>query len=247
MEMGKNETGSEDEDIGLAPPVSNDDAESADRVIAVYMRLSHKGRGVALQESDLQRWSDLRRWADERGREVRWYKDAWFGLNPDRPSWQKLLNDIEANQIETLGCWRLDRLGKTCSELVELFQFLSDHSVNLVSLKDNFDLSTQSGQRMANVLASVAVYESEVRAERIIAGQESARVRGVRWGGSEKGTRIKVTAEKEAEVKRLSGERINISQIARETGLSRPTIYRVLGKTRTESLENKTDASDDLD
>jgi DNA invertase Pin-like site-specific DNA recombinase len=193
------------------------------------MRVSYKGRRAALQESDLQRWTDLKRWADGRGQEVRWYKDAWSGPSPSRPDWDRLRKDIEAGRVSTLACWRLDRLGKTCTELVDLFEFLATHEVNLVSLKDQFDLSTPSGRRMAGVLASVAVYESEMRAERILAGQEAARARGIRWGGSTKGQRIKVTPEREAAVKQLRAEGKSISLIARETGLSRPTIYRVLG------------------
>jgi DNA invertase Pin-like site-specific DNA recombinase len=53
------------------------------------------------------------------------------------------------------------------------------------------------------VLGSIAIYETEVRAQRILAGQEAARARGIRWGGSERGRRVKVTAELEAKVKRL--------------------------------------------
>ena len=47
-----------------------------------------------------------------------------------------------------------------------IFEDLVARKVNLVSLKDGFDLSTPAGRLMANVLASVAAYETEVRAER---------------------------------------------------------------------------------
>jgi DNA invertase Pin-like site-specific DNA recombinase len=59
--------------------------------------------------------------------------------------------------------------------------------VNLVSLKDGLDLSTPAGRLMANVLASVAQYETEVRGERVRAGQLVARKSGKRWGGSRSG------------------------------------------------------------
>ena len=81
---------------------------------------------------------------------------------------------------------------------------------------------------MAGALGSIALYEAEVRAQRILAGQEAARARGLRWGGSEKGRRVKVTPELEAKVKRLRAEGRKISHIARETGVSRPTIYKIL-------------------
>ena len=208
----------------------------AGRFIALYMRLSDASRRTAAQESDLQRWSDqerqadLQRWADSRGREVRWYKDFWTGSDPSRPEWDRLMENVDAGRVETVVCWRLDRLGKTCSELVKLFEHLAAHRVNFISLQDHLDLSTMSGRRMAGVLGSIALYETEIRAQRILAGQEAARARGLRWGGSEKGRRVKVTPELEAEVKRLRAEGRKISRIARETGMSRPTIYKILGE-----------------
>jgi DNA invertase Pin-like site-specific DNA recombinase len=89
------------------------------RFIAIYMRLSDASRRMAAQESDLQRWSDqerqaaLQRWADGRRREVRWYKDSWTGSDPSRPEWDRLMEDVDAGRVETVVCWRLDRLGKT--------------------------------------------------------------------------------------------------------------------------------------
>ena len=67
--------------------------------------------------------------------------------------------------------------------------------MNLVSLRDGVDLNTPAGRLMANVLASVSQYETEVRAERVLAGQAKARAKGVTWGGSKRGRRIKVTDE----------------------------------------------------
>ena len=207
----------------------------AGRFIALYMRFSDASRRTAAQESDLQRWSDqerqadLQRWADGRRRGVRWYKDSWSGSDPSRLEWDRLMEDVDAGRVETVVCWRLDRPGKTCSELVKLFEHLALRRVNFISLQDHLDLSTASGQRMAGVLGSIALYETEVRAQGILAGQEAARARGLRWGGSEKGRRVKVTPELEAKVKRLRAEGRTISRIAREAGVSRPTIYKVLG------------------
>jgi DNA invertase Pin-like site-specific DNA recombinase len=81
---------------------------------------------------------------------------------------------------------------------------------------------------MANVLASVAAYENEVRTERILAGQDAARAAGKRWGGSEKGRKLRVTAEQEATIRRMNAEGAGKAAMARATGLSRPTVYAVL-------------------
>ena len=67
-------------------------------------------------------------------------------------------------------------------------------------------------------------------AERILAGQAAARERGVHWGGSVQGRRIKATVEQIAVIRRLRSEGGEIAAIARATGLSRRTIYRILAE-----------------
>jgi len=78
---------------------------------------------------------------------------------------------------------------------------------------------------LAGVLASVAAFETEVRAERVLAGQAVAKANGKKWGGSKKGRRVKVTDEQVATIKRMAGEEETITAIARATGLTRPTVY----------------------
>ena len=102
----------------------------------------------------------------------------------DRPGWQKLEGAITSRRVSAIVIWRLDRLGRTASGLTRLFDTLYKEEVNLVSLKDSLDLSTPAGRLMANVLASVAQYETEVRGERVRAGIERAKAVGKRWGGS---------------------------------------------------------------
>jgi DNA invertase Pin-like site-specific DNA recombinase len=95
---------------------------------------------------------------------------------------------------------------------------------------------------MASIPAGVAAYEPEVRAQRILAGQAAARMRGVRWGGSTRGRRITVTVEQIVAIRRMKSEGQEIAAIARGTGLSRPTIYRILGeqcKVSTASRHSK--------
>jgi DNA invertase Pin-like site-specific DNA recombinase len=112
--------------------------------------------------------------------------------------------------------------------LTALFDDLIQRRVNLVSLKDGIDLNTPAGRLMANVLASVAQYETEVRAERVLAGQAVAKARGKSWGGSAKGRRLKVTNEQVATIRRMANEGAKVAAIARATGLTRPTVYSYL-------------------
>jgi DNA invertase Pin-like site-specific DNA recombinase len=136
---------------------------------------------------------------------------------------------IDLGRVSAVVVWRLDRLGRTASGLTALFEKLTSKRINLVSIKDGIDLSTAAGRLIANVMASVAAYENEVRSERILAGQAAARAAGVTWGGSLRGRRLKVTPEQIKAVKRLRRENTTVAAIARTVGLSRPTIYSILG------------------
>jgi DNA invertase Pin-like site-specific DNA recombinase len=148
----------------------------------------------------------------------------------DRPGWRKLEAAINGCEVSKLVCWRLDRLGRTANGLTALFDNLRDRKIGLVSLRDGFDLETPSGRLMANVLASVAAYENEVRSERIVAGQAAARARGKRWGGSKPGQRKSVTPEKARAIRQLHAEGVPITRIAKAVGLCRPSIYNVLNE-----------------
>ena len=192
--------------------------------IAIYCRVSKRnGQDVRSQLPDLERW------AAAQDKPVKWYKDQFTGRTMDRPGWNRLQQALSVGEISTIAVWRLDRLGRTAKGLTALFADLQAKNVNLVSLRDGLDLSTPAGRLMANVLASVAQFETEVRAERVLAGQAAARAAGKTWGGGKPGRRVRVTVEKENAVHQLREQGKSISEISRIIGLSRPTIYKILG------------------
>ncbi len=193
--------------------------------IAIYVRVSTRKQDTRSQEPDLKRWTEA--YAD--GTPSKWYRDKATGKTMDRPGWKRLEANLNAGRVRTVVVWRLDRLGRTASGLTALFEKLTARKIGLVSIRDGLDLTTPAGRLIANVLASVAAYENEVRSERIVAGQEAARAADKRWGGSEKGRRVKVTEEQAETIPRFRAERKTIAAIARAVGLSRPTVYSVLG------------------
>jgi DNA invertase Pin-like site-specific DNA recombinase len=195
---------------------------------AVYVRVSSRPQDAARQGPDLKRWV-----GEHPDEIIKWYRDKFTGKTVDRPGFARLLADVAAGKVRRIVVWRLDRLGRTAKDLTALFEDLRQRGVDLVSLQDGLELSTPAGRLMSNVLTSVAAYETEARAERILAGQHAAREAGKRWGGSEKGRRLKVTLEQEVAMRRMKAEGEGISAIARATGLSRPTIYRVLSTSVT--------------
>jgi DNA invertase Pin-like site-specific DNA recombinase len=189
---------------------------------AIYIRVSSKAQDHASQLPDLERWVAAHDGV------VQWYRDKFTGRTMDRPGMEKLLADLRAGLVERIVVWRLDRLGRTTRGLCQLFDELGERKVDLVSLKDGFSLASPAGRLHARILASVAEYETEVRAERVAAGQAVARRKGKNWGGSKPGWRWKVTDDQVAAIKEMKAAGKKVTHIARITGLSRPTIYRVL-------------------
>ena len=190
--------------------------------IAIYLRVSTDKQTTKSQEADLKAWSA------NQSIPTKVYRDTFTGRTLNRPGWNKIQAQLKLGNVKQVVVWRLDRLGRTARELTALFDDFIQQGIRLVSLKDGLDLSTPAGRLMAHVLASVAQFEREVIAERILAGQAVARANGKTWGGRKVGTRIKVTDEQVQTIRRLNSEGTNKSAIARATGLSRPTIYAVL-------------------
>lgn len=192
------------------------------KTTAIYVRVSSRDQTHASQLPDLERWS-----AAHYG-PVQWFRDTFTGRTMNRPGMDKLMDALHAGKLERIVVWRLDRLGRTTKGLCQLFDDLRQRDVDLLSLKDGFSLASPAGRLHARILASVAEYETEIRAERVLAGQAVARKNGKQWGGSGKGWRWKVTEEHIDAILDMRAAGKPITQIARVTGLSRPTIYAVL-------------------
>jgi DNA invertase Pin-like site-specific DNA recombinase len=148
---------------------------------AIYVRVSSKQQDHASQLPDLERW------ADSYDGEKVWYRDKFTGKTMNRPGMKKLIADLHSGKLERIVVWRLDRLGRTTQGLCQLFDELTERKVDLVSIKDGFSLASPAGRLHARILASVAEYETEIRAERVASGQAVARKKGKKWGGSKKG------------------------------------------------------------
>lgn len=196
------------------------------RHVAMYVRVSSRRQDHRSQIPDLERWAE----AYGNGEAIRWYRDKATGKNMDRPGWKRLDADLQAGRVSKLICWRIDRLGRSASQLTTLFEQFTARKIGFVSLRDGLDLSTPAGRLIANVIASVAAYENEVRTERILAGQAAAKANGKKWGGSKKGRRVSISSEQVETVRRLADEGKPKAAIARAVGISRPSVYSILAE-----------------
>lgn len=125
---------------------------------------------------------------------------------------------------DTLVVWRLDRLGRSLKQLIEIVNELSSKEIGFKSLQENFDTTTSGGKLIFHVFGALAEFEREVIRERTKAGLTAARARG-RLGG-----RPKVMDHKKVSMaKTLLGDGNNsVDDVCKILEVSRATLYRYL-------------------
>ena len=119
---------------------------------------------------------------------------------------------------------RLDRLGRSLRELIDLVGELEGRGVGFRSLKESLDTTTAGGRLIFHVFGALAEFEREIIRERTMAGLESARARG-RHGG-----RPRALDENKARLaRRLKDEgEHSVEEICEMLGVGRSTLYRYL-------------------
>ena len=119
---------------------------------------------------------------------------------------------------------RLDRLGRSTKDLLELVTNFDVLGVNLKVLEQKIDTGSAEGRLFFTMIAAFAEFEREIMRARTLDGLAAARARG-RNGG-----RKPALSKSQSELaKNLVASGESISQVALDLGVSRPTIYRVIG------------------
>jgi DNA invertase Pin-like site-specific DNA recombinase len=125
---------------------------------------------------------------------------------------------------DVLVAARLDRLGRSLRELIDLVGELEGRGVGFRSLKESLDTTTAGGRLIFHVFGALAEFERKIIRESTMAGLESARTRG-RHGG-----RSRSLDEGEAELaRRLKAEGgHSVGEICSMLGVGRSTLHRYL-------------------
>jgi putative DNA-invertase from lambdoid prophage Rac len=143
-----------------------------------------------------------------------------------REARDRLLDAARRREIDLVLVWRLDRWGRSVTDLLATLQELEHLGVGFVSLTEALDLTTPAGRAMAGLLAIFAEFEREILRERTRAGLAHARQNGQRLG------RPATTAVHAAEIRRLYGAGVSKSEIARCLHVGRTSVRRILTSKR---------------
>lgn len=149
------------------------------------------------------------------------YEDQKSGNVFNRPGLQMTLEVLREG--DTLVIWRLDRLGRSVRNLVDLINQLEEKGIHFKSISDNVDTSTPSGRFFFHIMASLSQMERELLQERTKAGLDAARAKG-RIGGRKR----LMTQSKIESAKKLLKSGTPAKEVAKNLGVSVPTLYRWL-------------------
>ncbi|MBF8178376.1 MULTISPECIES: recombinase family protein [Oxalobacteraceae] len=156
------------------------------------------------------------------------FEDMVSGARADRTGLVTLMSMLRAG--DTVVIWRLDRLGRSLKNLIELVERLESAKVGLRSLQENIDTTSSGGKLVFHLFGALAEFERNLIRERTQAGLVAARARG-RMGGRPR----RLDPVKLALAVKLHRERNHtVEEICKMMGISKSTLYNYLDKAESD-------------
>ena len=179
--------------------------------------------------STLEQNEDLQTDALKKAGCERIFTDHASGAKASRPQLDRMLDMLRRG--DTVVVWKLDRLGRSVQNLVDLMDRFQKMGVEFRSLTENMDTSTSGGVLIFNIFSALAQFERDLIRERTKAGLKAARARG-RNGGRPR----KLSDKDIAMVSQLYDSRtVTVQEIADRFNVSRSTIYKALERSKDRS------------
>jgi DNA invertase Pin-like site-specific DNA recombinase len=152
---------------------------------------------------------------------TRIYREKISGARADRPQLAKLMASIKAGDVVTVT--KLDRLGRSTRELLDLIERISKARAAFRSLGDPlWDTSSSQGRLLSTLLAAIAEFERDLIRERTGDGRKRAMAKGVKFGRKPK---LSAFQRAEAIRRRAAGE--TLGEIAKSYAVDISMISRL--------------------
>ena len=185
-----------------------------------YARVSTAQQSLDVQIDSIKEYCAFKKYEP-----VRLFSDKASGKTTDRENYQNMIKDLELNplNINAIVIHKLDRIGRSLADLINLTSWLDEQHIGLISITNNIDTTTKEGRLFFYMMGALGEYERELIIERTQAGRERAIAEGKKMGRPI----IDVPVD---EIKRLMAEGLSKSAIARKFDVHRSTIYDKLNK-----------------
>ena len=130
---------------------------------------------------------------------------------------------------DTLVVWKLDRLGRSVRQLIEIIEQLHKRGCGVRSLTEAIDTTTAEGRLIFHIFGALAEFERSIIRERTLAGLEAARARGRRGG------RPRLMNDESMLVAQalLRDGVLTVKDVAKQIGVSEGTLYKYLPSPRS--------------
>lgn len=147
------------------------------------------------------------------------FSDMASGAKTARPG---LVQAMEfCREDDVLVVWKLDRMGRSMSHLIETVKTLEHRGIGFRSLTEHIDTTTPNGRLIFHIFGSLAEFERDLIRERVQAGLQSARRRGRRGG------RPPVSEETKAMAQALLADKsLSVRHICARLGIAKSTLYK---------------------
>ena len=151
------------------------------------------------------------------------FSDKMSGAKFDRPELNMLKAQLRSGDIIVID--KLDRLGRSLKDLIEIVSELESNGVGFISLQDNIDTTTASGKLIFHIFASLAEFDRSLISERTRSGLTAARGR---VGGRPKGLTDEAKKTAMAAETLYRTKQHSVREICEQLGISKPTLYSYL-------------------
>jgi DNA invertase Pin-like site-specific DNA recombinase len=152
------------------------------------------------------------------------FKEKCSGKSKIRPELHRMIDTLRADDVVIVQ--RLDRLGRSLKDLIELLDGFKTKKVEFISLNENIDTTTAIGELAFHMIGSIAQFERRLISERTKAGLDAARARGRKGGRRQK---LTATDIKKAHAMLLDPN-MTKAEVAKHFFVSRPTLNKMLDK-----------------
>jgi DNA invertase Pin-like site-specific DNA recombinase len=183
---------------------------------ALYLRVS------TVDQHPETQLHDLRQMAAQRGLEiVQEYTDRISGAKARRPGLDQMMADARRGKFDVVLVWASDRIARSVKHFLDVLDELNRIGVDYVSFRENIDTAGPLGRAIIVIVSAVAELERSLIVERVRAGMRRAKLEGRHIG------RRPLDLDREAILRdhRLGQ---SLGKIAREQGISRATVHRVV-------------------
>lgn len=194
------------------------------------MKTTSKAFGYARVSTQTQSTDNQEQLLNEYGCD-KVFVEKYTGTKADRPQLNELRSQLRNG--DTVVVTKLDRLGRSTKDLLQIVSELKDMGVNLVVTQQNIDTTTIEGRLFFTLISAFAQFEAEIIAARTRDGLAAAKALG-RLGGR----KPNLTPAQKSQVYKMHSEGMSIKGISEIFGTTRQCIYRVLDSNQNSSSDS---------